>query len=149
MDLKIEYLPITQIRPYAKNAKVHSQTQIDNVALSIDKYGWRQPIVIDAHNVIVIGHCRFEAAKKLKLESVPCVSAEDLTDKQVRELRILDNKLNESEWDYLKLNDDAMGLDLNTAFRMFMERRSRISLIRWTIREALNAGRSGSLVITG
>lgn len=112
-EMKIVYLPPQELVPYAKNAKKHSTKQIDNVALSIQKFGWRQPIVIDANKVIVIGHCRYEAAKKLGLDKVPCVSAEDLTEKQVRELRILDNKLNESEWDYLALNEDAVGLDFS------------------------------------
>lgn len=112
-DLEIINVPIRELQPYAKNAKKHSDRQINNVALSIQKFGWRQPLVIDANKIIVIGHCRYEAAKKLGLDAVPCVSAEDLTETQVRELRILDNKLNESEWDYLTLNEDAIGLDFS------------------------------------
>lgn len=111
--LEIVYLNPAELTPYEKNAKKHSQRQIDNVALSIQKFGWKQPIVIDANHVIVIGHCRWEAAKKLGLDAVPCISAEDLSESQVRELRIIDNKLNESEWDYITLNDDAIGLDFS------------------------------------
>lgn len=111
--MEVINVPVRDLIPYEKNAKKHSQRQIDNVALSIQKFGWKQPIVIDSHNIIVIGHCRWEAAKKLGIETVPCVSADDLTETQVRELRILDNKLNESEWDYLTLNDDAIGLDFS------------------------------------
>lgn len=112
-NMEIVYLSTDELMPYAKNAKKHSDRQINNVAMSIQKYGWRQPIVIDSKKIIIIGHCRYEAAKKLGLGSVPCVSADDLTEAQVRELRILDNKLNESEWDYLALNEDAMGLDFS------------------------------------
>ena len=112
-EMEIISLPLAELQPYAKNAKKHSERQINNVALSIQKFGWKQPIVIDGNKVIIIGHCRYEAARKLGLERVPCVSAEDLTEEQVKELRILDNKLNESEWDYLTLNEDAMGLDFS------------------------------------
>lgn len=91
--------PIGALRAYERNAKKHSDKQIGQVALSIERYGWQQPIVADKNGVIVIGHCRYKAAKKLGLETVPVTYADDLTDEQIRELRIIDNKLNESEWD--------------------------------------------------
>lgn len=112
-DMQIVSISVDDLKPYEKNAKKHSEKQISNVALSIKKYGFRQPIVVDAYDVIIIGHCRYEAAKRLGLKSIPCVRADDLTETQVRELRILDNKLNESEWDWITLNDDANGLDFS------------------------------------
>lgn len=87
--------------PYDKNTKKHDDVQINNVAESIKQYGFVQPIVIDKNNVVVIGHCRLLAAKKLKMAEVPCVCVDDLTEEQVKALRIVDNKSNESDW----LND--------------------------------------------
>lgn len=98
--MEIKYLNIEKIKPYNKNAKKHDAEQIERVAKSIDKFGFLQPIVIDKNNEIVIGHCRFEASKKLGMKDVPCLRAEDLTDEQIKALRIVDNKVNESEWDY-------------------------------------------------
>ena len=94
-------MPIEALIPYEKNTKKHDDVQINNVAESIRQYGFVQPIVIDKNNVVVIGHCRLLAAKKLKMTDVPCVCVEDLTEEQVKALRILDNKSNESDW----LND--------------------------------------------
>ena len=85
--MEISHLDITSVRPYEKNAKLHDAKQIANVAKSIKKYGWQQPIVVDADGCIIIGHCRLEAAKKLGMDKVPCVCADDLTPEQVRELR--------------------------------------------------------------
>lgn len=110
-DLKIEYVDIKGIKPYKNNAKKHPDSQVDNVAESIKTLGWRQPIVLDKDGVIIIGHGRYLAAKKLGLETVPCHYATDLTAEQVKKLRILDNKLNESEWDLDLLKLDAKGLD--------------------------------------
>lgn len=97
--MNIQNIDIKSIAPYKGNAKKHDKKQISNVAESIKQFGFVQPIVVDKDNVIVIGHCRYEAAKKLKLTEVPCVCVEDLNEEQVQKLRLLDNKLNESDWD--------------------------------------------------
>ena len=99
MDIK--NIAIDVLIPYEKNTKKHDDVQISNVAESIKQYGFVQPIVIDKNNVVVIGHCRLLAAKKLKMAEVPCVCVDDLTEEQVKALRIVDNKSNESDW----LND--------------------------------------------
>ena len=70
-------------------------------------------IVIDKNNVVVIGHCRLLAAKKLKIKDVPCVCVDDLTEEQVKALRIVDNKSNESPWDFDFLADELADLDLS------------------------------------
>ena len=108
MNIKTELLV-----PYNKNTKKHDKTQINNVAESIKQYGFVQPIVIDKDNVVVIGHCRLLAAKKLKMKEVPCVCVEDLTEEQVKALRIVDNKSNESEWDFDFLADELAEIDLS------------------------------------
>lgn len=99
--MNIKNIAVKDLIPYEKNTKKHDDVQINNVAESIKQYGFVQPIVIDKNNVVVIGHCRLLAAKKLKMADVPCVCVEDLTGEQVKALRIVDNKSNESDW----LND--------------------------------------------
>ena len=110
-ELKIVYLPPVELTPYAKNAKRHPDDQVEHIANRIREFGFRQPIVVDADNVVVIGHGRLLAAKKLGLDSVPCVRADDLTDEQVRALRLADNKTNESEWDFAELEAEYEGLE--------------------------------------
>lgn len=104
---------LAELIPYEKNAKKHDATQIANVAESIRQFGFVQPIVIDKNGVIVIGHYRALAAKKLGLEEVPCVCVDDLTPEQVNALRIVDNKSNESPWDFDFLEDELSELDLS------------------------------------
>ena len=111
--MKVENRKIDELIPYEKNAKKHNKTQINNVAESIRQYGFVQPIVVDKDGVIVIGHCRYEAAKTLGMKDVPCVCVDELTDEQVKALRIVDNKSNESEWDLDLLKDELPDLDLS------------------------------------
>jgi ParB-like chromosome segregation protein Spo0J len=111
MDIK--NIAVKDLIPYEKNTKKHDDVQINNVAESIKQYGFVQPIVIDKNNVVVIGHCRLLAAKKLKMADVPCVCVEDLTEEQVKALRIVDNKSNESPWDFDFLADELADLDLS------------------------------------
>ena len=111
--MKIANRNLAELTPYAKNAKKHDSTQIANVAESIRQFGFVQPIVIDRNGVIVIGHCRALAAKKLGMKEVPCVCVDDLTPEQVKALRIVDNKSNESEWDFDILPDELAELDFS------------------------------------
>ena len=102
---------VSELTPYGKNAKTHDEKQIANVANSIKRFGWQQPIVVDEQGVVVIGHCRLLAAKKLGLHDVPVTIASGLTEDEVKELRIADNKTNESPWDLGLLAEDIDGLD--------------------------------------
>ena len=102
-----------ELKPYAANSKKHDDKQIANVANSIRRFGWQQPIVIDEHDVVVIGHCRLLAAVRLGLDEVPVTVASGLTDEEIRELRIADNKTNESPWDEDMLRVDLDGLDFD------------------------------------
>ena len=110
--MDVRNVSVKDLIPYERNTKKHDKTQINNVAESIKQYGFVQPIVIDKNNVVVIGHCRLLAAKQLKMKEVPCVCVEDLTEEQVKALRIVDNKSNESEWDLDILSDELAELDL-------------------------------------
>ena len=112
ISMNIIQRELDSIRPYAANAKKHDATQVANVAESIRQYGFVQPIVIDKDGVIVIGHCRALAAKKLGMKEVPCVCVDDLTPEQVKALRVIDNKSNESPWDMDLLAAELPGLDL-------------------------------------
>ena len=111
--MNIKNIAVKDLIPYEKNTKKHDDVQINNVAESIKQYGFVQPIVIDKNNVVVIGHCRLLAAKKLKMTDVPCVCVDDLTDEQVKALRIVDNKSNESPWDFDFLDDELSDISLD------------------------------------
>lgn len=104
---------LADIVPYANNTKKHDETQIKNVAESIKKYGWVQPLVIDDDGTIVIGHCRALAAERLGIEEVPCVVVSDLTEEEINALRIVDNKTNESPWDFDLLSAELTEIDLS------------------------------------
>jgi len=105
-------MKIDLIKPYPRNAKVHSKKQIDLIAKSIKEFGFKQPIVIDKNNEVIIGHARLEAAKQLGLKEVPTIDASDLTDKQVKALRLADNKLAElATWDMNLAIEELKGLD--------------------------------------
>ena len=109
--MKIEDVEIKDLVPYSKNAKKHDEKQIKNVVESIKQFGFAQPLVVDKNNVLIIGHCRLIAAKRLKLKTVPVLRMEDLNEDQVKKLRLLDNKLNESAWDFDMLSDELDDLD--------------------------------------
>lgn len=111
--MKIEFKKIGDIYPYQRNAKKHDKRQIDNVAESIKQFGMVQPIVIDKDNNVIIGHCRLLACKKLKMRNVPVVKLEDLTPEEANKLRLLDNKLNESDWDFDLLAEDIPTLNFD------------------------------------
>jgi len=109
--LKIVYKRVDEIIPYVNNPRKISQNAIDNVASSIKNFGFKVPIIIDKDNEIVAGHTRILAAKKLGMEEVPCIVADDLTDTQVKAFRIADNKTAEfSEWDFDLLEVELEGL---------------------------------------
>lgn len=92
--------PISELKPYPNNPKIHTEHQIEQLAKSIGlTKGLTQPIVIDKDNVIVAGHGRVLAAKKLDLKTVPCVLIDNLTDDEIRAYRLIDNRISEGEYD--------------------------------------------------
>jgi len=118
---------ISQLKPYEKNAKLHNDKQIKQVAESIRNFGFIQPIVLDKNYVIIVGHCRYEASKLLGIETVklgvasakkgenfiPAVLVEDLKPSEIKALRLADNKLNESFWDMGLVSDELKELNLD------------------------------------
>ena len=110
-DLKIIYKDVEDLIPYVNNPR-HNDGAVDAVASSIKNFGFKVPIVIDSDNEIITGHTRLKAAKKLGLEEVPCIVADDLTPEQVKAFRIADNKTSEfAEWDLELLEIELEGLD--------------------------------------
>lgn len=105
-----ELWPIEKVIPYHANIKKHPEAQINKLASMIAEYGWDVPLVSDAAGVLIKGHGRLEAAKKLGLTEVPVIVRTDLSPAQVKAARIADNKVAESEWDLdnLKLEMDEL-----------------------------------------
>lgn len=97
--LNIVYKQIKELKPYKKNAKKHNKEQVEQIANSIKEFGFTQPVIIDKNNEVVAGHGRILGARKVGLKQVPTVCLEDLTEEQIKAYRLVDNKLNESEWD--------------------------------------------------
>ena len=112
--MNIQEMEITKIIPYINNPR--KNLNIDKVASSIKEFGFQQPIVIDEENIIIVGHTRFEAAKKLGLEKVPVTIAK-LSKNQAKAYRIADNRLNQdASWDTKLLNlefNDLIGDNYN------------------------------------
>lgn len=98
--MKVVKLGIDSIKPYERNAKRHPEAQIDDLARAIREDGWTQPLVVDANHVLVVGHGRLAAAKKLGLSHVPVVVLPaDIPEERIRAMRLFDNKVAETGWD--------------------------------------------------
>src|ERR1700680_2054004 len=106
--MEIQIWSLDRIKPYPRNARKIPQKAIDKVALSLERFGWQQPIVVDRKGVIVAGHTRWLAAKKLGWTEAPVHVASKLTPAQIRAYRLMDNRSHqESDWDL-----DLLGLEL-------------------------------------
>lgn len=109
--LKIEYINIEKIVPYANNPRINDKA-IDTVAESIKEFGFKNPIIVDSENTIIAGHTRLLASIKLGLKEVPIIRVQDLTEQQIRAYRIADNKTTEfSKWDMEILAVELEGLE--------------------------------------
>jgi hypothetical protein len=101
------------IKPYEKNPRINDNA-VDAVANSIREFGFKQPIVVDKDNVIIAGHTRWKAAKKLKMKEVPVIVASDLTEEQAKAYRLADNKVGErSMWDFDLLDGELLDISLD------------------------------------
>lgn len=107
----IVYKPIKELKPYKKNAKKHPKTQVEQIANSIKEFGFTQPVLIDKDNNVVAGHGRVLGAKKVGLKEVPTLCLDDLTEEQIKAYRLVDNKLNESDWDSVLLQQSLGEID--------------------------------------
>jgi site-specific DNA-methyltransferase (adenine-specific) len=114
-NLKIEYLPVDSLEPYEKNTRKHQKEDISQIVKSIKKFGFDDPIGIwSDHNVIVEGHGRLMAAKKLGMKEVPVIRLDHLTDEQRRQYGIMHNRTAElSVWDMDMLAEELKDLDMS------------------------------------
>lgn len=119
----IEWWPIERPKPYEKNARKVPQKAIDKVAMSLKEYNWRQPIVVDEHDVIIAGHTRILGARKLGMKEVPVHVATGLTAAQVKAYRLMDNRSHqETDWDLQLLGPELLelkGMDLDLSLTGF------------------------------
>lgn len=105
--MEIKMIKIGDLKPYENNPR-NNDNAVEYVKNSIKKFGFKVPLVIDKNNVIVTGHTRYRASQELGLKEVPCIIADDLTEKQIKAFRIADNKTNDmAEW-----NDDLLSIEL-------------------------------------
>lgn len=108
--MNVQEIAVSELIPYENNPR-NNMLAVDAVAESIRNFGFKVPIVIDSENVIVCGHTRLMAAKRLGLDKVPCIVADDLTDEQIKAFRLADNKTAElAEWDFSKLEAELAEL---------------------------------------
>ena len=130
--MKIENKRLSEITPYDNNPR-YNEASVDKVAASIREFGFKVPIVTDKDGVIITGHTRYKAAKKLGMETVPTITADDLSEEKVRAYRLADNKAGEdSEWnsrllalelkEISEINMDAFGFTAEEAKNWFNDR---------------------------
>jgi ParB-like chromosome segregation protein Spo0J len=103
---------VDELVAYENNPRFNDNA-VDPVAESIRQFGFRVPILLDEDDVIIAGHTRLKAAKKLGMREVPCISCDDMTPDQVRAFRLVDNKVSEfADWDLPKLNEELREIDI-------------------------------------
>lgn len=115
--MNIQSWKTSAVKPYGKNPR-RNDGAVDAVAASIREFGFKQPIVVDADGIIIVGHTRLKAAKKLGLKEVPVLVADDLSPEKVKAYRLADNKVGElAEWDFQTLYNELEDLsNLNLDF---------------------------------
>ena len=110
---QIVYKKLSELHLNDRNPRINDNA-VDVVAKSIEKYGFKNPLIVDSNGKIWCGNTRFKASKKLGLKEVPCIVADDLTEEQIREYALLDNKTNElADWDFDLLGEELAELDLS------------------------------------
>ena len=102
---QIVYIKVSDLKGNDRNPRKNDMA-VDEVAKSIEKYGFRNPLIVDKNNIVWCGNTRLKASIKLGIDEVPCIVVTDLTKKKMQELALLDNKTNEvAEWDFDMLSD--------------------------------------------
>ena len=109
-SIEITMRKIEELTPYENNPR-NNDMAVDAVAESIKQFGFKNPVIIDKDGVIVAGHTRYKAAKKLGITDIPCISVNDLSDEQIKAFRLADNKTAElAEWDEDLLGKEMSGI---------------------------------------
>lgn len=110
--LEIVYVAVEKIKPYANNPRINKKA-VEKVMKSIQAYGFKVPCVLDKNYLLITGHTRWEAAKRLKMKRIPCIIASDLNKAKADAFRIADNKVAEySTWDMTKLKEELSKIQL-------------------------------------
>ena len=111
MSMQIESVPVSDLKEYEKNSRTHSDDQVAKIAASVEEFGFTNPILIDESNVVIAGHGRLQAAKRINMGEVPCIRLAHLSESQKRAYVIADNKIAESGgWDDEMLKMEIMEL---------------------------------------
>lgn len=111
---KIKQVNVNELIFYKNNARVHPDKQIEQIANSIIKFGFNNPILINSENIIIAGHGRLMAAKKIGLKTVPAIYLKHMTEDEVRAFIILDNKIaSNANWDYDILSEEMDLIDMS------------------------------------
>lgn len=114
-NINIEYRKVGELLPYERNPRRNDEA-VELVANSIREFGFKVPIIVDSNFVVVTGHTRLKAAKRLGIDEVPVIIADDLTDEQVRMFRLADNKVSEfATWDFSMLEDELESIEFDVA----------------------------------
>ncbi len=114
-SIKIEHIDVEKLIPFLRNAKRHNKKQIKGIAESIKRIGFTRPFTVDKNNVLAIGHGMLEAVKILGFKTVPCIRKDELTDEEIRALRLIDNRLSEmgGGWDQNILGEEFATLSFD------------------------------------
>lgn len=111
--MQIHDISISLLREYDNNPR-NNDGAVDAVAASIREFGFKVPVIVDGDNVIVAGHTRVKAARKLGMSAVPCIIADDLTPEQIKAFRLADNKVGElAGWEIEKLGKELSEIDMD------------------------------------
>lgn len=138
--MNIINIELKKIKQYEKNPRKNDEA-VGPVAESIKEFGFKCPIILDKDNVIVAGHTRYKAAKRLKLKEVPCIVADDLTEEQIKAFRLADNKVGEiAEWDFdlLNMELESISFDMSSfGFNILNEEEKEIEEDEYDLEEKL------------
>ena len=138
--MNIINIELKKIKQYEKNPRKNDEA-VGPVAESIKEFGFKCPIILDKNNVIVAGHTRYKAAKRLKLKEVPCIVADDLTEEQIKAFRLADNKVGEiAEWDFdlLNMELESISFDMSSfGFNILNEEEKEIEEDEYDLEEKL------------
>ena len=104
----IKEVKTSELKPYKNNSRIHDENQISQIALSIEKFGFTQPILVDENNIVLAGHVRLMAAQKLGLQSVPVIVLDNLSDAQKKAYVIADNKIGQNS----KWNNEVLRIEI-------------------------------------
>src|ERR1700684_2243874 len=138
----VEWWPIGRVIPYPNNARVIPASAVEKVASSIRAFGWRQPIVVDADGVIIVGHVRLQAAQSMAMTEVPVHVALDLTPGQVKAYRLMDNRSHdEATWDLDLIGPELQSIqELDSDFDLALTGFSQVELNTYLFPEGESGG---------